>query len=210
MSLPKLTDPSPSSNQLREEQLRLHSQADKMLHQTKLLQILEKYGQLEPIGGSYTYGLMVYPDLDLGVINDGITTNDFAGMVAELVKNPFVRKVSTANTVDFESPRNDRPKGYWLGLEIPFGNERWGIDCWLQKQEWAAADNNPYPELLANLSEAQKDAVLAIKYQLIFRGLYGKSFYSVDVYEAVAKNGIVTIDAFLASHATGLHGRISS
>ncbi len=200
MSLPKLVDPLPSAEQLNTGQLRLHNQADKLLKQTGLFKILSKYGELEPISGSYAYGLMVYPDLDLGLINDNVTTKDFANMVAEFVNNPFVRKVSTANNVDYVSLRTGHPKGYWLGLEIPFEDERWGIDCWVMKKEWASADSDPYADLLSKLDESQKDAILQIKYQLIFRGLYGKQFWSVDVYDAVAKSGILTIDEFLSAH----------
>ena len=38
-----------------------------MLENTESLDTLAKYGDVLPISGSYAYGLMAYPDIDLGI-----------------------------------------------------------------------------------------------------------------------------------------------
>lgn len=200
MKLPKFTDPAPSAEKLRVEQQRLHDQADKMLQMTGLAKILQQYGQLAPIGGSYAYGLMVYPDLDISIICDTITTDQFANLALDIIRQPFVRKVSTVNNVDYVSLRKGHPKGYWIGIEIPFEQDVWGIDCWIQTKAWAADTTDHYAARMLNITDAQRDAILQIKYQLILRGCYGDNIVSVDVYDAVLDQGITTVDAFLAVH----------
>ena len=198
MTLPKFTNSNPSILELSNEQQRLQIQADKMLEQTELLVALVKFGELLPISGSYSYGLMVYPDIDLEVLCETINKVLFADIVAELVKNKWVRKVSTADNVNFESQHSGRPKGYWLGLEIPFENDRWGIDCWFQEKDSTDVKSDPYIIALSHISQEKRDAVLSIKYHLIYNGLYGKSYFSNDVYDAVLKNDITTWEEFMA------------
>ncbi len=198
MTLPKFTNSNPSILELSSEQRRLQIQADKMLEQTELLVTLAKFGELLPISGSYSYGLMVYPDIDLEVLCVTINKVLFADIVAELVKNKWVRKVSTADNVNFESQHSGRPKGYWLGLEIPFENDRWGLDCWFQEKDSTDTKPDPYKTALSHISQEKRDAVLSIKYHLIYNGLYGKSYFSNDVYDAVLKNDITTWEEFMA------------
>ena len=143
---------------------------------------------------------MAYPDLDLEIISSSLDKVVFAELVSNLVKSDFVRKVSTADTVDFKPLHTRRPKGYWIGIEIPFEGERWGIDCWLQKPEWVEGATDIYGERLKAISQDQVIAILAIKHYLIYKGLYGKSFYSVDVYDEVLKNGVLSVDDFKKKH----------
>lgn len=120
MTLPKFSNPTISVDEQLTEQRRLHKQADKMLSVTKLLNVLGIFGTLHPIGGSYEYGLMVYPDLDLELVVPELDKKFFSEIVSKIVACDFVRKVSTADTVNFKPIHSGRPKGYWLGIEIPF------------------------------------------------------------------------------------------
>ena len=196
MSLPKFENATPSANELLQQQLRMREQADKMLEATGLLNLLGKYGELEPVGGSYAYGLLVYPDLDLGLLFQFVDKQLFAKLAAALIESDFVRKVSTADTVNFSIVHPGRPKGYWLGLEIPFEGDRWGIDCWLQKPEWRAGYPDTYAERLKDITHDQVIAILAIKHYLIYHELYGKTLYSVDVYNDVLDNGVLSLEEF--------------
>jgi len=201
MTLPKFENPNITTKQLLAEQKRLHAQAGKMLATTKLSDTFARYGKIST-NGSYDYGLMVYPDLDMGVAAPNVSRQDFARLVGDLAGSPFVRKIGTADTVNFPPVHADRPKGYWLGLEIPFEDDRWGVDIWLQTPEWATADNGDrYKERLAQLDERQIAAVLAIKYHLIRKGLYDAArFRSVHVYDAVLNHGVLSFDDFVGLH----------
>lgn len=200
MTLPELDVPNPTPDELTRHQQYLHDQADTMLAETGLLDLLAHYGELEPISGSYAYGLMVYPDLDLGIVSDTADKQEFAELVSKLVRASFVRKVSTADTVNFPPVHTGRPKGFWLGLEIPYGADKWGVDCWLQRPEWQEGDTDTYAERLRHISPKQTVAILAIKHYLIFNGLYGKTFYSVDVYDDVLDHEVLSVEGFKAKH----------
>lgn len=196
MRLPTFTDPNPSTKWLRSEQARLRTQADKMLAETKIMDVFAKYGHLSPIEGSYLYELMMYPDLDIGLIADDVTKQDFANLLKDLAAHPFVRGLSTADTINFNLAKRPMPKGYWIGVDIPFENDRWGIDCWLQQPDWGTDQTDDYADRLANLDQAAKDAVLAIKYELIRNGTYGKQYLSNNVYDAVLEHGVRSVEDF--------------
>lgn len=196
MRLPTFTDPNPSVEWLRHEQTRLRSQADKMLAETKIMDVFAKYGQLSPVEGSYLYELMMYPDLDISLIADKVYKKDFANLLKDLATHPFVRGLSTADTINFNLSKRPRPKGYWIGVDIPFENDRWGIDCWIQQPDWGTDQVDDYADRLVRLDQLAKDAVLAIKYELIRKGTYGKRYLSNDVYNAVLNHGVRTKEDF--------------
>lgn len=196
MRLPTFTDPNPSVEWLHNEQARLRMQANKMLADNKIMDVFAKHGRLSPIGGSYQYELMIYPDLDIGLIADTVTKQDFANLLKDLAAHSAVRGLSTADTINFNLAKRPFSKGYWVGVDIPFENDRWGIDCWFQQPEWGADQKNDYADRLANLDQAAKDAVLAIKYELIRKGTYGKQYLSGDVYDAVLNHGVRSKEDF--------------
>jgi hypothetical protein len=201
MTLPTFTDPDITTNELLTEQARLHTQADKLLSTTGLLDIFGQYGTVSPIEGSYGYGLMVYPDLDMQVITDHqFTKQEFAKMVGEFAEADFVRGFSVADRANFAPINPGRPTGYWLGLDIPFDDDRWGIDLWVQTPEQASGDSDKYKEKLSHLTSEQVAAILAIKYHLIREGLYGKKYLSVDVYDVVVDREVMTYDDFNNLH----------
>jgi hypothetical protein len=200
MYLPTFTNPDITTDELLAEQTRLHSQADKLLVETGLTNIFGKYGTISPVEGSYGYGLMVYPDLDMQIITDHqLTKQEFADFVREMATTDFVRGFSVADRANFASIHAGRPTGYWLGLDIPFENDRWGIDLWVQTPEQATGDSDNYKEKLAHLTPEQITAILTIKYHLIREGLYGKQYLSVDVYDAVL-GGVSSFDEFMSKH----------
>ncbi len=195
MKLPVFTDPDPTVEWLRKEQARLRAQADVMLEGTGIMDVFAKHGRASPIEGSYQYELMMYPDLDIGLVADTITKQDFANLLADLAVHPAVRKLSTADTINFV-PKRPLPKGYWIGIEIPFEGDHWGIDCWFQQLDWGSEQEGDYTERLLALGQDGKDAVLAIKYELIRNGTYGKRYLSNDVYDAVLDHGVRSVEDF--------------
>jgi hypothetical protein len=202
MTLPQFDDPDITIEVLLAEQARLHSQADKMLKETGIADIFAKYGEVLPIGGSYDYGLMVYPDLDMDIIADRLTKDDYVSLAGDLLSSDFVRKVSSVDNVKFTGNRPGMPKGYWLGIEIPFEGDKWGIDLWLKTREWANKfneDSKDYKAKLSDISQEQVAAILSIKYHLIRLGKYGKhGFMSFNVYDAVVDEGALSLEDFLA------------
>ena len=201
MTLPQFDNAEITSKELLTEQVRLHNQADKMLKATGISEIFTKYGTVQPIGGSYDYGLMAYPDLDMDILSDKATKQDFVALVSDVLSSEYVRKVSSVDNVGFTGTRSGMPKGYWLGIEIPFEGEKWGIDLWFQTHEWAKKfdkDYDDYKAKLSGISQEQIVAILSIKYHLIRLGKYGKHNYmSFNVYDAVLDNDVLTLEDFL-------------
>lgn len=189
MSLPDFGGREPSVAELRAEAERLRRQGQKLLDETGLLATFEKYGQVPGIGGSFRYNLMVYPDLDTGIVADHVDRTVVGNLLSDLMTIPALRRVSMSDNVAFISPTNPhaKPKGYWIGLEAPFEGERWGIDCWFQERSWLRPEDSHdnYAEKLEVLDQAGRDAILLLKYQLIQRGEYGGKYTSGDVYDAV-------------------------
>lgn len=201
MTLPQFSNPSPRVSDLWDEQSRLKKQASRLIKETSIFDVFSKYGELSSIGGSFEYNLMVYPDLDIGVVAPTVTKNDFASLVGELAANEYVRKIGTADTVNFEPVHpGRRPKGYWIGLEVPFEEDKWGIDCWIQQPDWVLDGEDTYANRLLTLEQSGLDAVLLIKYELIRRGVYGKVVFSGDVYDAVLDEGVRTVTEFDKLH----------
>lgn len=196
MRLPIFIEPNPSIEWLRGEQSRLQTQADKMLASTKIMDVFARHGRLSAIEGSYLYGLMMYPDLDIGLKADTVTKQDFANLLADLAVHTAVRGLKTADTINFDLSKHPRPRGYWIGVDIPFENDRWGIDCWLQQSDWGSDQKDDYVDRLMTLDQPAKDAVLAIKYELIRNGSYGKQYQSSDVYDAVLNRGVRSVEDF--------------
>lgn len=193
---PTLDSPKPSIVELRAEQERLHKKADEMLAKTKLKEVFQRLGRFNEIGGSYSYHLLVYPDLDLGVTAKSVDRGDVAELLKQLALMPEVRKVSFVDNVKFKSKNKGQPKGYWIGLQVPYEDDIWGIDCWIQQEDWVHGEDLYSKELKA-LDQDTKDIILGIKYDRIYQDLYGSRFKSVDVYDAVLNKGVISTEEML-------------
>ena len=112
-----------SKKKLRIEQNRLNKQANKLLSETNLQNIFSKYGKVS-IEGSYNYGLMVYPDIDIAIINNTVTKDIASKLLIDINSESYVRKVSFLDNVNHISTTNGIPKGYWIGIEIPFEKDK--------------------------------------------------------------------------------------
>ena len=196
MTLPDLSHIS-TIEELRAENTRLLGQANKMLAATNVLEILGSNMSLPKISGSYNYELMVYPDIDCYVSDEKVTKEKIAHITSALLMTDYIRKMSVVNTDAFPPRLKGLPRGFWIGLEIPFEGESWGIDCWFLKPEWVTINQNLYEERLRNASNEQKDAILLIKHWLITSNTYGKHLHqSTDVYDAVLDSNVLTIDDY--------------
>jgi hypothetical protein len=190
---------------LLQKQNALHDEASLLLEKT-LLPILEQYGMVS-VGGSYSYKLLNYPDLDIDVVSEDASKDLFAKLSGELIKLDYTSKFKSGDRVDYpHTHTGKRPFGYWVSPDINFGENIWKLDIWLQKPEWYTRDTNRYVEELVTLSDEQRIAILSLKDELTEKNLYGvgKEFISVDVYEGVLRGDVTTIDElrnFLSTHS---------
>ncbi|MCA1697812.1 MAG: hypothetical protein LC790_02465, partial [Actinobacteria bacterium] len=87
-----------------------------MLGATGLVAVFRSYGEVT-LGGSYAYDLMVYPDLDFGIVADSVPTSLAAELLGAICALDGVHRVAFADLIHFEP--GHRVKGYWLGIEFP-------------------------------------------------------------------------------------------
>ncbi len=190
---------------LLQKQNALHDEASLLLEKT-LLPILEQYGKVS-VGGSYSYKLLNYPDLDIDVVSEDASKDLFAKLSGELIKLDYTSKFKSGDRVNYpHTHTGKRPFGYWVSPDINFGDNIWKLDIWLQTPEWYTGDTNRYAEELVTISDEQRIAILSLKEELIEKNLYGvgKEFISVNVYEGVLRGDVKTIDElrnFLATHS---------
>jgi hypothetical protein len=180
---------------LLQKQNTLHSEASVLLEKI-LLPILEQYGKVS-VGGSYSYKLLNYPDLDIDVVSEEISKDLFAKLSGELIKLDYTSKFKSGDRVNYPHTHSGkRPFGYWVSPDINFDNNVWKLDIWLQKPEWNTGDTNRYAQELLTISDEQRIAILSLKEELIERNLYGvgKEFISVDVYDGVLRGDVKTVD----------------
>ncbi len=180
---------------LLQKQDDLHSEAT-ALQEKILLPILEKYGTVL-VGGSYSYKLLNYPDLDINIINENVAKDMFTKLCTELIALDLTSKFKSADRVNYPHTHSGkRPFGYWLCPRINFVSNIWSIDIWLQKPVWYNGDTNRYKQELTNIETDKRITILSLKEQLIDKNLYGigKEFVSVDVYEGVLRADVKTVE----------------
>jgi hypothetical protein len=180
---------------LLQKQADLHREASALLEQV-LLPLLNQYGDVL-VGGSYSYQLLNYPDLDIDVVNANMAKDVFAKLSAELIGLSYTSKFKSADRVGFPHHHSaPRPFGYWLSPDINFGDNVWKLDIWLQKPEWHTGDTNRYEKELLNVGDEKRINILSLKEELISKNLYGvgKEYNSVNVYDGVLKGDVKTVD----------------
>jgi len=172
--------------------------ASRFIRQSCLLEILQKYGAVTPVG-SYRMQVMVWNDLDLYMDTADLTPDKYYRLTAELV--------STLRPIRFDGLYNAEQEAFFIGLETVYEHERWNIDIWWKSKAETAACIARSDELVQRMQHEPglKQAVIAIKQGLIDQKLYGfdkakKHFHSSDIYDAVFGRGILTAEEFLAQY----------
>lgn len=175
----------------------LKQTADHILYELGLAEILEKYGEIHPVG-SYAIDAMVWNDLDIDVVNDSMTLEKLHKLTAEILER--------FKPVWYEAKREVNADGktvYFHGFEFYLDGELWNTDIWFFDRETVqtAEDFCRSVKLSLDSEPIKKDAVRLIKLELIESGLYNYNPYtSMDVYRAVIDDGVTDIEEFLARY----------
>ena len=159
--------------------------AQKILDTTKVIQILEKYGEVK-IGGSFKYDLMWGPDIDICVICDDNRRSSTSAL-KELVDLKIAQKYEYGDFVTF--PRDKRPMSYILNFILPFDGQKWETEIWFF---------NEYPEkqleidklITGKLTNETKKIILEMKEQRDQSGNNKHQISSTDIYRQVLENGV--------------------
>jgi hypothetical protein len=187
------------STEAQQHSQSIKAEADRLLTDTRLRELLEQFGQVD-LGGSYAYDLMVDRDLDFGVAIKSMTPEIRAKIASTFAAQPWAYSVNMTDRINFEPLSNlGAPRGLYLGLTIPFPKERWNIDVWFVIADRVAEDE--MAKLIKHASNEQKATILQIKYELMESGQKQKGVTSAEVYKAVLQHGVKSTDEFLAQAA---------
>ncbi|MBI2109486.1 MAG: nucleotidyltransferase domain-containing protein [Parcubacteria group bacterium] len=184
-------------HRLLEESKRIKAQADRILKESGIIEILKTYGEVK-IGGSYALNVMLRPDLDLFVIAEKHDWNKVLDIQSKIMKTKYFREFDFVNWVDFKTNEEDFLPGYYFQPWVPIDDQLWKIDVWLFTQECdKSAENTEYfKKLLKKSDESKRIAILEIK-EAMRQGLkYIKGVNGKLICKAVLESGITTPKEF--------------
>jgi hypothetical protein len=176
---------------------KLQKDADALLENLNLVDILSKFGRVE-IGGSYIYGTMADEDIDIAVI---VESEDFSYELRQLIMEILLKLKSLdgiAMTDRYHHQKKGAPKGFWFGPIIIFKQSKWNIDIWfVTENEKLSHHNSALHKRMLNISEKQRQAILQIKYDALQSNLKEKGETSTEIYSAVLNEGATNLKDFL-------------
>lgn len=175
----------------------LQAAAGRLLAEHRVIELLSEYGEVK-FGGSYKYGNMVKPDIDIGIYNPKIT----AEQVFELGKKLFMKfhrfYISDRTKL---AVREDRPNGVYIGFIAEYEGLKWTFDIWAMEKtgerDPTATKGLEDSDWFEKRTQEEKDAMLLLKAQLWEQGVYiHKGVGSFHVYRAVIE-GVRGVDDFM-------------
>ena len=176
---------------------KLKHEADGLMVACHLADLLAPYPRWF-VGGSYSYDLMVWRDLDVYVLD---LTHDLKvcfDVALALTDRLPAWKSRFTNNLGLE------PNGYYWGLKT--GNERagaWKLDLWFLDQAGFDSHRNYTATMNERLTTETRAAICAIKESYWRNAEYRKTVTSDHIYRAVLDHGVRGVAEFeqwLAGH----------
>jgi hypothetical protein len=168
----------------------LKREADGLMTACRLADLLASYPQWF-VGGSYSYDLMVWRDLDVYVLD---LTHDlkvcFEVALALTERLPAWKSRFTNNL-------GREPNGYYWGLKT--GDERagaWKLDVWFLDRAGFDAHRRYAAAMNERLTAETRAAICAIKESYWRRAEYRDTVTSEHIYRAVLDGGVRGVDEF--------------
>lgn len=181
-------------DKLFEENKRIRDEADEILHDRNLLQIVQAYGKTY-VSGSYALDLMTWRDLDIYLDEDFISEERFFQLGSQLCA------ALSPVRMQFRNERIAKTKGLPQGLYwgIYLGNERegaWKIDIWAITSKECERLLNYCQAIKEQLNDSVSGTILSIKSQCWQDPQYRHTYDSSHIYEAVLKGGVRDLEGF--------------
>jgi len=173
----------------------IKAEANKILHEHGLLKILGKFGATF-VTGSYALGLMMRRDLDINIATDNMTAKTLFKMGGEIAAALNPARILYINEYVVRHPR--LPLGYYLGvnmgrIEDP---EQWNIDIWAMDTKQFNKNKQTIIDLQSAINDENRLMILEIKRKSLEHPWYQRSFFSMDIYQAVIYEGVKTTEEF--------------
>ena len=159
---------------------RTKSDATSLLNQTKLVSILESFGEVI-IGGSFKYDLMWGADIDIMVISPDTRKSSIEAL-NKVIESKLAQKYEYGDFVTFK--RDKRPESYILNLIIPFNDRKWEIEIWFFS-EIPSTQKEIDTLMNSKLNEEYRLTILKMKEERERVGITKHSLSSVEIYKKV-------------------------
>lgn len=173
---------------------KLQAEARQQIEELKLTELLSPFGNVIVVGSVVT-GLMTWPDIDIEVIVAGMPSKEEIGGLGKtlFLQNDMVRVWLMDNRKKIDP---HQPKGIYLGGKRMVGEVIWKFDIWFLREEDQRSGKDDLRWVSEALTPATKEAILRIKDKVAENPKYRKSIFSIDIYQAVLKEGITDVEGF--------------
>jgi hypothetical protein len=157
--------------------------------------------------GSVVSGLMVWRDLDVMVLGEGLSPGDVLRLLAPLADRPGFEGLALADERGPRSPTGEvRDERYHVPISWRHGDALWRIDLTVWLHDLHRNVTEWHERLRSTITPEQRTAVLRIKDAWHRRPEYPDEVGGADIYSAVLDDGVRDPEGF----ATWLTRRASS
>ena len=168
----------------------IKNEADELLRKYSVVEIIQNFGQVK-FTGSYELNLMYKKDIDISLINDNLSVQDFTLLGKELIdalNTPSAYYRNTRITPVEKRPENSL---YW-GIQTC----DWFIDIWAMDSEVYSRAEKYIKEIKSELNEKNRLIILQLKSEFIKNKTYGINFTSRELYDAVLNHEVKNSEQF--------------
>jgi hypothetical protein len=172
------------------DNIELKKEADELVLQCGLAELLAAYPSWF-IGGSYSYDLMCWRDLDIYILDPLHDLKRCFNAGYELTRRLAAKKSFFTNNVGGE------PSGLYWGIRL--GEVRqgaWKLDAWFLDQEGYDRHAAYSARMQESLTPEHREAILAIKETHWRQPAYRDTITSDLIYRAVQEKGVSTVEEF--------------
>ncbi len=182
----------------------LHEEAESVLEELDLLNVLSKHGTVE-IVGSFTLDLMTWRDIDIEVIVPKLERSMVQEICSYLagLERPRIDFTIMDNLLD-KNP--NLPNSLYVGVkyfkkDLPHEQRSsgspfiWKLDIHFVTNE-DSRGVAVTKDLKEKITEENKKIILELKHELASHPRYRKEIFSMDIYKSVFDHNVKNIDEF--------------
>ncbi|MDD2890602.1 MAG: hypothetical protein PHE49_08205 [bacterium] len=181
-------------NKLERLNTKLVREADRLLKDFGLLKTLSKYGT-PIITGSYVLKLMTWRDLDIHIEVKKFDGHKFFELGKEIMSKLKPDRMHYRNELIMKDIR--LPMGlYWGVYTKILSQDTWKIDIWAMDSHQTKVHERQFEDLKSKINKENRITILTIKNLYHKHPEHRKKFTSMDIYNAVIKDNVKTIEEF--------------
>ncbi len=171
----------------------IKNEADTILQESGIQNILEEYGDVEIIG-SYALDVMYRPDIDMLVFAEKHNYQKAKEIAVKILNLDYFNELCFVNKVYENSGKT--PQGYYLQPHKHIGERDWKFDIWLTTHGNFDYRNDILKKRIMDSKDVDetKQKILLLKKHFSNGTKYDHALSGNKIYNAVLDNPDVTID----------------